>query len=52
MISLTKIANFLDSEEKVVQNHENEINTGEILMQGCKLQYENRRVRMEENKRR
>ena len=50
-ISLTKLGNFLTSEEKEERQYENEVEEGEVLMQGCKFQYENKRVREEENKR-
>ena len=50
-ISLTKMGNFLLSEEKAEEPAETEVEEGEVMMQGCKFQYENMRVREEENKR-
>lgn len=50
-ISLTKLSNFLNSEEKSEEGDNEEVGIGEIMMQGCKFQWENRRVREEENRR-
>ena len=48
---MAKMTNFLLSEEKSEEQTENEVREGKIMTQGFKFQYENIRVREEENKR-